>query len=157
MDLYLAYLRAAFHTCYYCALVTDHAEELQRKCIKHERKPLSKALLEEIKAAEEAAEVEKQKEQERTENGTPFKQEDGDEEKEKEPEKTTAAKDKPTETRDWKRNGMHTPPDRRCSCRWLMFVIVDERWLDWLDSKVALLINREGVNPKDYGGKNYDE
>lgn len=41
LDLYLAYLRAAFHTCYYCAVITDHVEELQRKCIKHERKPLS--------------------------------------------------------------------------------------------------------------------
>jgi hypothetical protein len=37
--LYLAYLRAAFHACYYCAVITDHLEELQRKCIKHERKP----------------------------------------------------------------------------------------------------------------------
>ncbi|KAF7330828.1 hypothetical protein MVEN_02422000 [Mycena venus] len=74
LDLYLAYLRAAFHTCYYCAIVTDHLEELQRKCLKHERKPLSKMLLEELKAAE-----------------------------------------------------------------------------------IALLINREGVDPRDYGGKSYDE
>lgn len=41
LDLYIAYLRAAFHTCYYCAVITDHLEELQRKCIKHERKPFS--------------------------------------------------------------------------------------------------------------------
>lgn len=41
LDLYLAYLRAAFNCCYYCAAVTDFAEELQRKCIKHVRKPLS--------------------------------------------------------------------------------------------------------------------
>lgn len=33
----------------------------------------------------------------------------------------------------------------------------DERWVEWLDSKIALLINREGVEPRDYGGKNYDE
>ncbi|KAL0565582.1 hypothetical protein V5O48_016438, partial [Marasmius crinis-equi] len=33
----------------------------------------------------------------------------------------------------------------------------DERWLEWLDSKIALLINRDGVDPRDYGGKNYDE
>ena len=39
--MYIAYLRAAFHTCYYCAVITDHLEELQRKCIKHERKPFS--------------------------------------------------------------------------------------------------------------------
>jgi hypothetical protein len=35
--------------------------------------------------------------------------------------------------------------------------IVDERWLDWFDAKIALLINRDGVDPRDYGGKDYDE
>ncbi|KAG8829040.1 hypothetical protein FRC17_007179 [Serendipita sp. 399] len=38
LDLYLAYLREAFHCCYYCVAVTDHQEELARKCIKHERR-----------------------------------------------------------------------------------------------------------------------
>ena len=33
----------------------------------------------------------------------------------------------------------------------------DDRWLDWLDSKVALLINRDGIDVRDYGGKSYDE
>jgi len=37
LDIYLSYLREAFHCCYYCAVITDHAEELVRKCIKHER------------------------------------------------------------------------------------------------------------------------
>lgn len=36
--MYLSYLREAFNCCYYCALVTDHQEELVRKCIKHERR-----------------------------------------------------------------------------------------------------------------------
>lgn len=40
LDLYLEYLRAAFNTCYYCSVTTDHVEELQRKCIKHVRKAL---------------------------------------------------------------------------------------------------------------------
>ena len=35
--MYLSYLREAFHCCYYCAIVADHAEELVRKCVKHER------------------------------------------------------------------------------------------------------------------------
>jgi hypothetical protein len=39
------------------------------------------------------------------------------------------------------------------NCDWL----IDERWLDWLDSKVALLIDRKVVDPREYGGKNYDE
>jgi hypothetical protein len=34
---------------------------------------------------------------------------------------------------------------------------IDDRWLEWLDSKIALLINRTGVDPRDYGGKSYDE
>ena len=37
------------------------------------------------------------------------------------------------------------------------YPVLDERWLDWLDSKIALLINRDGVDPRVYGGKNYDE
>ncbi|OCH86215.1 hypothetical protein OBBRIDRAFT_783552 [Obba rivulosa] len=124
LDLYLAYLRAAFHTCYYCAVVTDHLEELQRKCVKHVRKPMSKTLLAEVKAAE-AQKAEKEQHPE------------GDVEQEKPAEKEPPPKDKPAENRDWKRN--------------------DERWLEWLDSKVALLINRNGVDPRDYGGKSYEE
>ncbi|PVF96753.1 hypothetical protein CPB86DRAFT_736235 [Serendipita vermifera] len=38
LDMYLSYLRHAFHCCYYCAIVADHGEELIRKCIKHERR-----------------------------------------------------------------------------------------------------------------------
>ncbi|EMD40601.1 hypothetical protein CERSUDRAFT_111186 [Gelatoporia subvermispora B] len=124
LDLYLAYLRAAFHTCYYCAVVTDHLEELQRKCVKHVRKPMSKTLLAEVKAAE-AQKAEKEQRPE------------GEAEQEKPSDKESLSKDKPAENRDWKRN--------------------DERWLEWLDSKVALLINRDGVHPRDYGGKNYEE
>ncbi|GBE79351.1 hypothetical protein BKA93DRAFT_812571 [Sparassis latifolia] len=124
LDLYLAYLRAAFHTCYYCAVVTDHQEELQRKCVKHMRKPLSKMLLQEVKAAE-AQKAQKE-----------VKEEEGDEGKSKDKDKEVMGKEKTSETRDWKRN--------------------DERWLEWLDSKVALLVNRDGVDPRDYGGKSYD-
>ncbi|KAI6128407.1 hypothetical protein EDD16DRAFT_1548420 [Pisolithus croceorrhizus] len=116
LDLYLAYLRAAFHACYYCAVVTDHAEELQRKCLKHVRKPLSKSMLEEVKAVE-AEKAEKEKKEEEKETDT--------------------ANNKPPENRDWKRN--------------------DERWLEWFDSKIALLINRAGIDPRDYGGKSYDD
>ncbi|KAF8629598.1 hypothetical protein AX15_003344 [Amanita polypyramis BW_CC] len=116
LDLYLAYLRAAYHTCYYCAVVTDHLEELQRKCIKHVRKP---SLREEVKSAETEKD---KKEDESNDKGT---------EREKETKKSS------TESKESKRN--------------------DERWLEWLDSKVALLINRDGVDPRDYCGKSYDE
>lgn len=95
--MYLAYLRAAYHTCYYCAAVTDHLEELQRKCVKHQRKPLSKLLLDEIKAAEtEKDKVEIVK-----------KEEDQVMTTEAETEDKSKTKDvKKTEGRDWKRNGM---------------------------------------------------
>lgn len=66
--------------------MTDHLEELQRKCLKHVRKPLSKSLLEEVKAAE----AEKEKKEK-------------DDEKESDP-----LPPKPTENRDWKRNGKFT-------------------------------------------------
>lgn len=99
LDLYLAYLRAAFHTCYYCAVVTDHLEELQRKCLKHVRKPLSKVLLEEVKASE-AEKAEKIKEITDEEDGA---------EKEKEPvsEPIIKEKTKVNDVKDWKRNGVY--------------------------------------------------
>jgi hypothetical protein len=90
LDLYIAYLRAAYHTCYYCSVVTDHVEELQRKCIQHRRKPLSKMLLEEVKLAE-AEKAEKEK----NANG---------DDKDKEPSATKEVKEK-NDNRDWKRNG----------------------------------------------------
>lgn len=124
LDMYLAYLRAAFHTCYYCSVVTDHLEELQRKCLKHARKPLSKAQLEGMKA-EIAENAEKEKKS---------KEEDADKEKEVKKESTAKVS---SDNKDWKRN--------------------DERWIDWLDSKLALLLNRDGVEPHQYGGKSYEE
>jgi hypothetical protein len=64
---------------------------LQRKCVKHVRKPLSKALLQEIKAAEaQKAEQELKKEEEV--------------DKESEKDKDAPLREK-TENRDWKRNG----------------------------------------------------
>ncbi|SGY78892.1 BQ5605_C008g04985 [Microbotryum silenes-dioicae] len=37
LDLYLHYLRTAFHTCYYCLAVFNFGEELLRRCPKHVR------------------------------------------------------------------------------------------------------------------------
>ncbi|CAK5262625.1 unnamed protein product [Mycena citricolor] len=117
LDLYLALLRAAFNTCYYCAVVTDHLEELQRKCIKHERKPLSKLMMDDIK----------------TEGGV-------------------RSKDKTDETMDEDdKDGVKSAPKDKDWKR------TDERWIEWLDSKVAVLINPEAVDPRNYGGKNFDD
>ena len=75
LDLYISYLRAAFNTCFYCAVVTDHVEELQRKCVKHVRKPMSKAMIEEVRAATLVTD-----EREARETETNGDQRDGDEE-----------------------------------------------------------------------------
>jgi len=34
---------------------------------------------------------------------------------------------------------------------------LDTKWLEWFDSKIAVLINRDGVDPRDYGGKDQQE
>lgn len=33
----------------------------------------------------------------------------------------------------------------------------EDRWVEWLDSKIALLLDRNSVDPRAYGGKAYDE
>jgi len=33
----------------------------------------------------------------------------------------------------------------------------EDRWVEWLDSKIALLLDRNSVDPRAYGGKSYDE
>lgn len=92
-------MRHAYHTCYYCAVTTDHQEELQRKCIQHLRKPLSKATYDEYKAkmAENFAKV---KEEDSV-------QEDGDlKPKEDEPSPDDRGKDtKDEDSREWKKSG----------------------------------------------------
>ena len=82
LDLYIEYLRAAFNTCFYCCVITDHLEELQRKCLKHIRKPLSKSL---------AAELEKIANDNTANDGTEDVEKDKQESK---------------EHREWKRNGI---------------------------------------------------
>jgi hypothetical protein len=140
IDLYLVYLRAAFHACYYCAVITDHLEELQRKCIKHERKPLVSTSSESKSLETEHVEKEKK--------GDDSEKDGAEQEKEREKDGK--------ERRDDKRNGD--------SSKRITFTLsdlnsysIDGRWLEWLDSKIALLINRDGVDPRDYGGKLYEE
>lgn len=148
LDLYIAYLRAAFNTCYYCSVVTDHLEELQRKCIKHVRKPLSKAMLDELKVAE--AEKEKKDKDEEMEDVEGVEQE---REKEK---KEGTGKERHGDNRDWKRNGLFLIVEG-FENELIKYLDLDERWLEWLDSKLALLLNRDGVDPRAYSGKSYDE
>lgn len=172
LDLYLAYLRAAFHTCYYCAVITDHLEELQRKCIMHVRKPLTKAMKEEIARAAAVGDAGKDKEvkdEDMKEEDTKQEDEkDGEqnggekiekgEEKEKEGKKDAMLKERSGEaSRNWQRNGTFLSLAIGTFTLADDFDVIDDRWLDWLDSKIALLIDRDGVDPRTYGGKSYDE
>ena len=75
--------------------MTDHLEELQRKCVKHVRKPLSKGMLEDLKTAEKEKK-EKHEEMEDVEGS-------GEKEKEK---KESPGKEKFVDSRDWRRSGM---------------------------------------------------
>jgi len=77
--------------------VTDHLEELQRKCLKHTRKPLSKLLLDEVKAEAEKAEKEKNENMEDVEAT--------EKETVKKEGKEGQGRDR-NENRDWKRNGL---------------------------------------------------
>jgi len=48
VDLYLSYLRSAFYCCYYCAVIADRADELQRKCVKHIRSPFNEKEMQDV-------------------------------------------------------------------------------------------------------------
>jgi hypothetical protein len=80
--------------------VTDHLEELQRKCLKHARKPLSKSLLDEVKAEAEKAEKENRNKDDEMEDAEPVEKE-----KEKDMKREGQGRDR-NENRDWKRNGL---------------------------------------------------
>jgi Ran GTPase-activating protein (RanGAP) involved in mRNA processing and transport len=83
--------------------VTDHLEELQRKCLKHARKPLSSQLLEEMKNGDG------DKEKEKKDGDDDMEEAGGDKEDDKEKEKDKIVKkeggQRSSDNRDWKRNG----------------------------------------------------
>lgn len=131
--------------------------------MKHVRKPLSEKAVEEIVAAREKAKQQgedvEMAQEVKSDDAKPEEQagdgEEATQEKDKEQvkEKEKENKDKSAENREWKRNGEIECPTSVTQTD----NVLDERWIDWLDQKVALLINRDGVDPRDYGGKNYDE
>ncbi|KIM25618.1 hypothetical protein M408DRAFT_331147 [Serendipita vermifera MAFF 305830] len=90
VDLYLNYLRSAFYCCYYCAVIADRADELQRKCVKHIRTPFNEKEMQDV-------------------------------------------------TKSQKRS------DR------------EEHWFLLHDEKVETLVDRDGVDPTRFGGKDYEK
>ena len=110
-------------------------------------------LLEELKVAE-AEKAEKERKVKDEDNVmTNDDKEKNNKEKERE---SNGKQGKHNDSRDWKRNGLLTL-FRALRQKSGHLSVLDERWLDWLDSKIALLINRDGVDPRVYGGKSYDE
>ncbi|EJD54073.1 hypothetical protein AURDEDRAFT_110707 [Auricularia subglabra TFB-10046 SS5] len=136
LDMYVAYVRAAFNTCYYCIAITDHVEELHRKCAGHRRKLLSKpapppaegAVAEE---ADKAKEPEKDKERERE------REDDKDRDRDRDA-RYGRDRERDRDGRNWQDKS-------------------DEQWVERLDMRIASLISRDKVDPKDYGGKDPDE
>jgi len=109
-------------------------------------------MLDELRAAEaDKAEKERKVKEEDREMTDEVEEKSKTKEKEKENGKLRH------DTRDWKRNGLLHLKRIRVSRPRFLWYFLDERWLEWLDSKVALLINRSGVDPRAYGGKSYEE
>lgn len=163
--MYLSYLRFTFHTCYYCVTTSDHIEELQRKCIKHVRKPLSKQSLAEFeqqadtKPKDEEVDT-KVDEPTETDESPALKEEEGKGRESPEKPKDGLLKErdpKGGEPRDWKRNGNYMMVFRAKVGADPRFSFQDERWVETLDNKLALLINKDGIDVRDYGGKRYEE
>lgn len=151
LDLYLAYLRAAFHTCYYCVSTSDHIEELQRKCIKHVRKPLPQKPASESEKQASASAKQREGDQVASAEGVGEGAEDAAKKDEIEDEK-----DKEKEAQDKSKEGMFRERDPKHSdSRDLKRN--EERWVEWLDNRIALLINRDGIDPREYGGKRYED
>lgn len=61
---------------------------------------------------------------------------------------------KEDDSREWKKSGTLV-------AGFLIVAILkpraEDRWIEWLDSKLALLLDRDSVDPHAYGGKGYDE
>lgn len=107
-------------------------------------------MLDELKAAEvEKADKEKKLKEDDKEVTDEVEEKSKTKEKERENGKSRH------DARDWKRNGLFVKDSEVKTL--LTSVFLDERWLEWLDSKIALLINRDGVDPRIYGGKSYEE
>lgn len=110
LDLFLYYLRSAFHTCYYCTASYNFPEELQRKCPKHVRRA----------AADASA---------RIVTGKP--------------------------NGKWPRLPRDVI-DVLFAKDWSP-VITELAWLRALDDRLPLLMDRELLDPRDFGGESYAE
>lgn len=45
----------------------------------------------------------------------------------------------------------------RLSSSHLLMVSIDERWAEAFDAKISLLVNKDTIDVRDYGGRRYEE
>lgn len=98
--------------------MTDHLEELQRKCLKHARKPLAKSIEEakpaESETAEKGEKAKKDGDEDMDEADVVAKEDEKEKEREKEKEKEKNVKkeggQRSNDRRDWKQNGEPIAP-----------------------------------------------
>lgn len=89
--------------------MTDHLEELQRKCLKHARKPVSKSLEEakptESETTDKVEKVKKDGDDDMEETEVVAKDEEKEKEREKEKNVKKEGGQRSNDRRDWKQNG----------------------------------------------------
>ena len=116
---------------------------------------MTKAMIEDLRAAPPVGD-----ERETTETETNGDQQDGDEEPTGEKLKVSEEKESGGryKDKDITRAGQFAafPPIRKSSANDKLLRL-DFKWLEGFDSKIAVLINRDGVDPRDYGGKDQQE
>lgn len=116
---------------------------------------MSKAMIEELRAVPHVGDEREAKETET--NGDPR---DGDEEPTGEKPKVSDEKESGggrSKDKDVSRAGQFPVLPLVCKPSVDDMLCLDTRWLEWFDSKIAVLINRDGVDPRDYGGKDQQE
>jgi hypothetical protein len=133
LDQYLSYLRHGLNTCYYCVVPTAFPEELQRKCVGHQRakpEPVSAEIVGEPEAERERGDEEARED----------KPAEGEDEARDVGERRDSATAAPQAT-----NKKYTFPTKSN----------DEVWVDKLDLRVRALV--EDVDVVDYCGRDIED
>jgi len=137
LDQYLSYLRHGLNTCYYCVVPTAFPEELQRKCVGHQR-----AKPEPVVAETTVAEPENERDEENRGEDKPAPAEGEEAAESREPE-------------DAPRRDSATAPQATSKKYTFPTKSNDELWVEKLDLKVRALI--EDVDVVDYCGRDIED
>ncbi|CED84199.1 arsenite-resistant protein asr2 [Phaffia rhodozyma] len=147
LDLYITYLRRAFHTCYYSASVADSAEELQRLSVRYLRKQKRASLspAKEITALSPSVTERLEKDQ----NGDEEKVAEGEEKKKE----ATDVEEDQSEQAKASATGIGGESVASAKLSDLNMMI----WSQDLDPKINIILNRTTIDPTEAGGKNVSE